>query len=299
MRIDETHRPWLIFTTLTLALSTVGYVLYAWLSHPGGGTAMGLTYGIAGYAMMVFAGLLSIRKKFRVARIGRAKVWMRGHIWLGFLAFPLIIYHAAFGLGGPLTKVLMLIFAVVWVSGIVGAVLQHYMPIVMTREVPMETIYDQIDSVLGQLCREADDLMVQLVPAMEAVPVPEIVGDRTITRTVALSVATREVESKSLHPIRSVYADKVQPYLLRPGDFKHELASAQTSAKIFETVRKMSPAMIDSFVNDLENICDEKRQLDKQARLHKILHGWLFVHLPLSWALLVLGAIHAVIALRY
>ena len=299
MRIDETHRPWLIITLIILGISSVGYVPYALFLHPGGGTTIGLIYGIAGYAMMVFAGLLSIRKKFRVARIGRAKIWMRGHIWLGFLAFPLILYHAAFGLGGPLTKVLMLLFVFVWVSGIVGAVLQHYMPIIMTREVPMETIYDQIDSVLGQLCREADDIMMQLAPAMESLPVPEIVGDRTITRTTPLSAITREIDSKSLQPIRSLYADKVQPYLLRPGNFKHELANVQTAAKIFDTVRQMSPGVVDPFVDDLENICDEKRQLDKQARLHKILHGWLFVHLPLSWALLVLGAIHAVIALRY
>jgi hypothetical protein len=299
MRIDETHRPWLIITLIIMGISTVGYVPYAWFSHPGGGTAIGLTYGIAGYAMMIFAGLLSIRKKFRVARIGRAKVWMRGHIWLGFLAFPLILYHAAFGLGGPLTKVLMLLFVFVWVSGIVGAVLQHYMPVIMTREVPMETIYDQIDTVLGQLCSEADDIMVQLVPAMEALPVPEIVGDRTITRTMPLTQVARDVDSKSLQPIRSLYADKVQPYLLRPGNFKHELANVQMAGKIFETVRQMSPGMIDPFVDDLENICDEKRQLDKQVRLHKILYGWLFVHLPLSWALLVLGAVHAVIALRY
>jgi hypothetical protein len=173
------------------------------------------------------------------------------------------------------------------------------MPNVMTREVPMETIYDQIDSVLGQLCHEADDIMVQLVPAIESQPVPEVVGDRTITRTVARAQAHREASSKDLQPIRSLYSDKVQPYLLRPGNFKHELANAETSAKIFETVRQMSPSMIDPFVDDLENICDEKRQLDKQARLHKILHGWLMVHIPFSWALLVLGAIHAVIALRY
>jgi hypothetical protein len=33
--------------------------------------------------------------------------------------------------------------------------------------------------------------------------------------------------------------------------------------------------------------------------MHKILHGWLMIHIPASWALLVLGGIHAVIALRY
>jgi hypothetical protein len=299
MRLDETHRPWLVFTIVALIVSTIIYVPYAMFSKTGGGTWIGLTYGIIGYCFMVFAGLLSARKKWRVARMGRAKSWMRGHLWLGFLAFPLIIYHSAFGLGGSLTTALMLLFVFVWVSGIAGAALQHYMPTMMTREVPMETIYDQIESVLGQLCREADDIMLQLVPAMEALPVPEVVGERTISRTVALSRVARESESKDLQPIRALYSEKVQPYLLHPGDFKHELANVETSNKIFEQVRQMSPSPIDPFVEDLQNICDEKRQLDKQARMHKILHGWLMIHIPTSWALLVLGGIHAILALRY
>ena len=44
---------------------------------------------------------------------------------------------------------------------------------------------------------------------------------------------------------------------------------------------------------------EEKRELDHQIVLHRLLHGWLFIHAPLSLALLVMGAIHAVIALRY
>lgn len=299
MLIDKTHRPWLIFSIAAVVLSTLIYVPYCLLSKSGGGTWIGLSYGIVGYACMIFAGLLSARKKWRVARMGRAKTWMRGHLWLGLLSFPLILYHSSFGLGGSLTTTLMFLFVFVWVSGIAGAALQHYIPTVMTREVPMETIYDQIDSVLGQLCREADEIMMQLIPAMEAVPVPDVVGERTINRTVALTQAVRESSTKDLQPIRALYSDKLQSYLLHSGDFKHELANPHTSVKLFETVRRMSPTAIDPYVEDLENICDEKRQLDRQVRLHKILHGWLLVHIPLSWALLVLGGIHAVIALRY
>jgi hypothetical protein len=33
--------------------------------------------------------------------------------------------------------------------------------------------------------------------------------------------------------------------------------------------------------------------------LHRWLHGWLLLHVPLSLALLLLGAVHAIIALRY
>ena len=37
---------------------------------PRGGSAIGLTFGIAGYALMLFAGLLGARKKVPVWRIG-------------------------------------------------------------------------------------------------------------------------------------------------------------------------------------------------------------------------------------
>jgi len=49
----------------------------------------------------------------------------------------------------------------------------------------------------------------------------------------------------------------------------------------------------------LEDICDEARQLTCQEQLHRWLHGWLLVHIPLSLALILLGAVHAVMALRY
>lgn len=297
MRIDETHRPWAKFSLAVLVLAIAVYVPYRLLTRngPGGGTPIGLAYGIIGFAMMIFAALLSVRKKFPVLRIGRAKVWMRGHLWLGFLSYPIILFHSAFRLGGSLTTTLVVLFTIVVVSGIAGAMLQHYLPMRITRRVPLETIYDQIESVIRQLCEEADDLMVQLVPALEAMPVAEVVGDRTLP----LNRATREVDAEDLQPIRTLYAEKVQPYLLQSRNFRHELADEEIATTIFAQVRKMSPAVMTEFVDDLENICEEKRQLDRQSRMQQWLQAWLLIHLPVSWALLLLGAVHAVIALRY
>ena len=47
------------------------------------------------------------------------------------------------------------------------------------------------------------------------------------------------------------------------------------------------------------DVAAERRDLAVQRRLHHWLHGWLFVHVPLTAALLVLLAAHAVLALRY
>ncbi len=161
MRIDATHRKWLIASLIIFGVATFIYIAYAASSPagPSGGSAIGLAFGITGFAFMIFAGLLAARKKVAVWRLGRAQTWMRGHLWLGLLSLPLIFFHAGFQFGGVLTKVLMTLLITVVASGLVGAALQHYMPRMMTSEIPMETIFEQIDHVREQLIVEADALV--------------------------------------------------------------------------------------------------------------------------------------------
>src|SRR6202049_2135158 len=160
MRIDKTHRSWMVVPIAALAVSLGIYIVYAARSPggPRGGSALGLTFGIAGYALMLYAGLLGARKKVPIWRIGRAQTWMRGHIWLGSLSLLLILFHSGFAFRGPLTLVLMLLFFIVIGSGILGAAIQHYVPGFMTSRVPLETIYEEIPHVRAQLRDEADQL---------------------------------------------------------------------------------------------------------------------------------------------
>src|SRR5687767_1547859 len=146
MLIDRTHRSWAVSTSIAFVIAAVGYAgSRTHAERPGSvGSAIGLFYGIIGFAMMVFAGLLAAKKKVRIWRIGRAQTCMRGHLWLGLLSFPIILFHAGLTFGGPLTGVMMWIFVVVIVSGVIGAALQHYLPRLIMTRVPMETIYEQI-----------------------------------------------------------------------------------------------------------------------------------------------------------
>jgi hypothetical protein len=263
MRIDAKHRGWMIGTIAALIASAIFYAWYAG-STPGGprgGTAIGLAFGIAGYALMLFAGLLGARKKVPVWRIGRAQTWMRGHLWLGLLSLPLILFHSAFAFRGPLTGVLMALMIVVIASGIFGAAMQHYVPNLLTTQVPLETIYEEIPHIRQQLTEEAD----QLVEA--AVQVDE--------------------EHEDKIRFRELYATRVRPFLEAP------------AVGLVEPLRALAPVAFRPVLDDLESICEEQRQLTRQRRLYHFLHAWLLVHVPLSIALLVLGGVHAVMALRY
>lgn len=255
-----------------------------------GGTALGLVFGSVGFAFMIFAALLGARKKVPVWRVGRAQTWMRGHLWLGLLSLPLIVLHSGFRYGHGLTAVLMTLLIIVVASGLFGAALQHYMPRVMTREMTMETIYEEIEHVRAQLREEAEELFTQAT-AEPAKAAPAGVAGSTVT-----SVDVREDEAG---PLRSFFEQELKPFLEKPGAPGHALADEAQSRSAFAQLRTLVPPALHATLEDLESICEEERQLSLQARLHVWLHGWLLLHIPVSLALILLGAVHAVMALRY
>jgi len=290
---------------LALLLAGVLYIPYAlWnVTGTGGGSTVGLIYGSIGSAMMLFAGLLGARKKFPTWRVGRATFWMRAHLWIGFLSFPFIVFHAGFRLGsGALTQILMALFLVVFVSGIFGAVLQHYMPQVMTQRVPMETIYEQIDRVLEQLLQEAglivaeisEALEQEMIRAEEAEKLAPVAGTR---RKAAATVAA--ADERTSRKVTSFFESQLKPFLMSRSIQKQALANPAQAAPLFQQLRVLVPQSLWPKFEDLENICEEKRQLERERRLHHFLHGWLLIHIPASYALLLLSAIHAVVALRF
>ena len=296
MRIDRTHRTWLIASLMILSVATAIYLAYATTSPsgPSGGSGIGLMFGIVGSLFMIFAGLLAARKKVPVWRLGRAQAWMRGHLWLGMLSLPIILFHAGFRFGGLLTTVLMVLLIIVVVSGIFGAVLQHYMPPLMTTGIPMETIFEQIDRVRAQLLAESDELVEAVCGPLNSKPAKRATGTRAVASTVtATTVATATT------PLCNFYSREMRPFLQNERIQSSALATRARAAGVFEGLRTLLPGDLHGIVKNLEEICEEERQFRRQIRYHHWLHGWLMLHVPLSLALLLLGCAHAIMALRY
>jgi hypothetical protein len=315
MRIDSTQRTWAIASAIIFAASLIAYIVYAQNSIQGarGGSTVGLTFGILGFAFMLFAALLGARKHVPVWRLGRAQAWMRGHLWLGALSLPIILFHGGFHFGGTLTRVLMWLLIFTVFSGLFGAVLQHYIPRVMTADVPLETIYDEIGTVRNLLLEEADRAMEGLCgaigggkPSLEEVqraggftamrPMAAAARGGTAVAPAAEILLLSEEESA---PLRRFYFNEVRPFLERPAERRLLLSDAGKAQLGFSGLRALLPERAHATVDDLEDVCEEARQLQKQRRLHHWLHLWLLVHIPISLALIVLGAVHAVMALKY
>jgi len=307
MRIDQTHRIWLIASILILGVSTAVYVIYALAAPhgPQGGSAIGITFGVIGFAFMIFAGLLGARKQVPIWRLGRAQSWMRGHLWLGLLALPLILFHGGFHFGGRMTTILLWLLIITVVSGVFGAVVQHYLPRAMLERVPMETIYDEIDRIREQLRAEAEEYVADLcgeMPEMAPVAVggEELrAGGFTAMRPRGGGAVQYGLTEEEVEPVRAFYTTELLPFLENPGGNGSRLADETRSQAAFGKLRMLVPAPGHPVIANLEEVCKEERQLNTQLRMHRLLHVWLLLHVPLSLALLLLSAFHAVIALQY
>ena len=326
MRMDKTQRGWVIASLGILAIGTTAYVLYAYESPQGprGGSVIGLAFGILGFSFMIFAGLLGARKRVPTWRVGRAQGWMRGHLWLGFLTLPLILFHSGFHFGGTLTRVLMWLLIVTVFSGVFGAALQHYIPRVMTSDVPLETIYDEIGRVRALLREEADRAIESVcgnlglskqeneeglraggftaLRTIAASAVPLRTSVAVSTGASAVVAAAPEIimfNDKESAPLRRFYLSEMRLFLERPKQRGQRLGDGEKASSAFAGLRTLLPVAAHAALADLEDICDEARQLTRQERLHDWLHGWLLLHIPLSLVLILLGAVHAVMALRY
>lgn len=325
MRMDRTQRGWAVASLGILAISAIAHIVYAHQAPTGprGGSAVGLTLGIVGFAFMIFAALLGARKRVPTWRLGRAQAWMRGHLWLGLLSLPLILFHGGFQFGGTLTRVLMWLLIITVGSGVFGAVLQSYVPRIMTTEVPLETIYAEIENVQKLLCEEADRAVESICGSMglaKTAAEGQRAGGYTALRPIAATAAplrtsaavsagasaavapaleTILLSEADSAPLKRFYVQELRLFLEQPKRGGQRLGDAEKAKLAFAGLKTLLPAAAHATLGDLEDICDEARQLVLQERLHRWLHGWLLLHIPLSLALMVLGAVHAVVALRY
>ena len=287
---------------------------------PGGGSLPGLTLGGVAAVIFLFELALAAKKSWLLRTVRwtlSAQTWMKAHIWLGLFTVPLVLLHSGGRLGGMLTTLLIAAFAVVIVSGLWGLALQNLLPRMLLEGAPAETVYSQIDAVGRQYAAEARRLVFLRCgdsdvdhyeplttphPAPAAHPVPHIHGaPRPVGPEIKRSPQSERMLPEAI-PSTAVTAalrDSIEPFLTTGENVLGFLGSRQRNQWFFDDLRLRVAPRLRDLVDQLEELCERRRQLNLQRRLHFWLHNWLGVHLPLSVLLLILLAAHIFFALRY
>ncbi len=281
MLIDSSHTRWIVGTAVVGVLALGFHLFWGW-SVPGGltgGSTVGLWYGAIGTALMVYAGLLAAHRKFPSTWhwwiVGPRKRWLRGHIWLGLLSVVFILCHSGYRWGGGLELTLWIVFLVTIISGVLGLLAQAYLPHQITNRIGAETPFEQIPHVCEVMRRQADDLV-------DAV------------------LANKDTDQAIKDHLNVFYSKSVRPFLGPTYESSSPLSRALQAELLFDRVRaEPGMTLVAPVLARLAAFCEERRQIGQQERLHWLLHGWLLVHVPITLALLVLGAAHIFMSLYY
>lgn len=259
-----------------LSLLTVGLGLALALAWQLGGIALRPVAYYSGWLLLALVlGLtfFNARKKLPFLPLLSASTWMQAHIYLGWLSCFVFVLHTGFRIpDGGVEGLLAAAFGGVAVSGAFGLWLSRWLPPRLVRS-GESLVYERIPVLRHRLAEEVRDLVRRAEGETQSSTLPDLY-------------------LRVLH----AYFQRVPP-LLAPltGDDRefHRVRQELESAR-----RYLSEAEQD-LARQLADRIEAKRNLDLQVAGQRLLKLWLFVHIPLTYGLLVLITAHVWLALNY
>jgi hypothetical protein len=251
----------------------IAFLLNAIFSDLRPSNIWGLTYGALAAILMVGTAMLGLRRRMTrfalKAGLGNAQSWLQFHLYSGVLFLLLMFMHCGFRQPhGILTWWLW--FLSIWVaaSGLLGVVLQKWIPRLLTSGLAIEVVYERIPELINEISEKADDLLETC-----ADPIKDF-----YQKHIAMALVTPRP--------RLIYCIDIT-------------GGIQSRLKQFDYLRGFLSSGEKEKLNELEAFYKTKLEIDAHYTLQRILRLWLYTHVPLSLALLILLGAHLFAVLYY
>lgn len=260
-----------------LGLSAAAAASFAWVWMDGdylhGGSPAGLAYGIAALVLTGVLLAFGVRKRAYRSRLGKLETWLHSHVWLGLLTLLLVVFHTGLRFRDGLAVAAFAVMAAVVVSGIVGVMLYSVVPRLLT-DVGSNPPPEASSAELAKLDRAMARLASGRSPAFQRVH----------------ARLRKESLPGALAGWRLLFGRK------------RFLGTPALTAPLKRLVAEVEPEEEEP-LRQLLVLSRQSKELHQrlahQQYYRNWLDIWLWVHLPLSLALVVLVAAHVVAAAYY
>lgn len=286
---------------LWVALGTLLASLIAYVWHdptgapPNGGTWLGYTLGTIGAVLILWLTYFGIRKRRYGTGFGTLRGWLSAHVYMGTALILIALLHSGFQFGWNVhTLALVLMLAVIF-SGFFGVFAYLRYPTLMTRNRDNATREAMLEEI-AELDQNALTLADAVDPQIHAAVL------RSIERTklgggVWAQLTAKDDSDNALASLREAVQAREKeakkpkgesPTMFAMVDF---LSSQSQSDKQTEPLRKL----IDLMTRKKGLASRVARDIQLQA----MMEIWLYVHVPLTIALLAALTAHIVSVLFY
>jgi hypothetical protein len=302
------------YLKLALILCVASIAAYIGSDPPGGrngGTVVGYTLGTIGALLILWLTWLGVRKRRYRSNFGTVRGWTSAHVYLGLSLIVIATLHAAFQFGWNVHTVAYLLMCGVIGSGIYGISVYAWLPRQVTS--------NRTQGTREQWLAELEDLSEQSLKLADAID-PEV--HRIMVRSVEririggslreqlfgfrktdvsgnqfnqlqetlnqrLQTATGSFTAAELKPARKKKTDMMSTEIFMAG----ELAGGERAVEAAERVKKL--------LDLLARRRDLAARVNRDIRLQARLQIWLYVHVPLTFALLAALTAHIVSVFIY
>jgi hypothetical protein len=285
---------------LAALLAVVCVVAYAWhapRSGPRGDSALGYTLGTIGALLIVWLACLGIRKRRYHSTLGSVQGWVSAHVYLGLALLFVGTLHTGFEFGWNVHTLAYALMIGVIVSGGYGLIAYTRYPAAITRH-------------RGSGTRDA--WLAEIVELNEqALKLADRLGSE-IHRIIVRSNERVKLGGNAWHLLRRRQpADTDVPAALRDklrgaprGDRTTEMPATSTmmfmASKIIRAQGAPDEAeLAHQLLDTLARRNALVEQLNEDLRLHARMQVWLYVHVPLTLALLAALIAHVVAVFIY
>jgi hypothetical protein len=252
----------------------LSYSYYARTTIPSGNTVWGLVYGWIGLIAILVLMFLGIRKRWYSSHLGTLQGWISAHVYLGLLTLLIIPMHAGFRFGGNVHTLAYILLVVVVLSGIVGLRIYLTVPVILTlheRGMLPETLEAEINQILKEMKQLAADK-----PGIFQHLYEEEVRQCRELKSQGWRILFTPVDPNAILAQRT-----------------HELH------KQLADVPATDQEGFSRFVGLVMRKTELEAYLAGQMRLKNGLQAWLYVHLPVSIAMVAAVGIHLLVVLYY
>ena len=263
---------YLRFGALLVLLCVVAYAAHQPLTAPNGGTWLGYGLGTVGALLILWLMWFGVRKRRYNKGPGLLEDWLSAHVYLGLALIVVATLHTGFQFGWNVHTLAYGLMMVVILSGVFGVYAYMRFPAMMTENRRSLTL-DQMLAQMSELDAECREVALTLVDQVNAA-----VLDASENTRIGGGVL-RQLSGK-----------------------EPDCATARALVKV-RTLADQSDMSEAAPLRRLISLLTRKDELLRRARrdvqLKALMDVWLYVHVPLSFALLAALLAHVISVFYY
>ena len=249
-------------------LVIVSYTLIDVTPRPNGGSWYGYTLGTIGALLILWLTALGYRKRRMTSDFWSLKAWTSAHVYLGLSLIVIGTWHTGFQLGWNVHTLAWALMLLVILSGLYGVAVYALLPQALSNNREQMTQMQMLEAIRAfdrQLHAAAQPL-----PPDEAAPVLASLEQDPFAGGIAARLTGR-------YPNRATAAARAALAEALGGD-------AEARAKVVALLSQKEAALA---------------RLREHLRLRALLEIWLYVHVPLTFALIAALSAHIISVFFY